>query len=112
MILMLDSDAAYLVVPNAWSRAGGYHFLTSKDHTLVNGVIYVLARVIKNVMASAMEAEIEVMYENIQKIVLFPTTLEDMGHTQPPTVVRTDNRTACGIVTGSMTQKRSKSMNM
>ena len=44
-------------------------FLTSKDHTLFNGAFCVLARVIKNVMASAMEAEIAAMYENAKKII-------------------------------------------
>jgi len=71
MILQSDSDAAYLVMPEARSRAGGYHFLGSKDHTLFNGAIYVLARVIKNVMASAMEAEVSALYENAQKIMEF-----------------------------------------
>ena len=71
MILQTDSDAAYLVMPEARSRAGGYHFLGSKDHTLFNGAIYVLARVIKNVMASAMEAEVSALYENAQKIMEF-----------------------------------------
>ena len=35
-----------------------------------------------------------------------------MGHPQPPTVIRTDNCTACGVLTGSMKQKRSKAINM
>ena len=47
MILMVDSDAAYLVVLQARS-ASGYHFLGSKDNTMFNGAFYVLARVIKN----------------------------------------------------------------
>ena len=67
MILQSDSDASYLVMPEARSRAGGYHFLGSKDRTLFNGAIYVLARVIKNVMASAMEAEVSALYDNAQK---------------------------------------------
>ena len=112
MILQSDSDAAYLVMPMARSRAGGYHFLGSKDHTLFNGAIYVLARVIKNVMTSAMEAEIAAMYENAQNFIEFRQTLTDMGHPQPPTVIRTDNKTACGIVTGTMKQKRSKAIDM
>jgi hypothetical protein len=112
MILQTDSDAAYLVMPNARSRAGGYHFLGSKDRTLFNAAFYVLARVIKNVMGSAMEAEIAAMYENAQKIIEFRQTLHDMGHPQPPTLIRTDNRTACGIVNGTMKQKRSKAIDM
>ena len=35
-----------------------------------------------------------------------------MGQPQPPTVIRTNNRTACGIVNGTMKQKRSKAIDM
>ena len=112
MILQTDSDAAYLVMPNAQSRAGGYHFLGSKDRTLFNAAFYVLAWVIKNVMGSAMEAEIAAMYENAQKIIKFRQTLSDMGHPQPPTLIWTDNHTACGIVNGTMKQERSKAIYM
>ena len=91
MILMADSDAAYLVAPQARSRAGGYHFLGSKDNTMFNGAFYVLARVIKNVMASVMEAKLAALYENAQKIIIFQRTLIDMGHPKPPTDIHTDN---------------------
>ena len=63
-------------------------------------------------MTSAMEAELAAMYKNAQKIIVFRRTLIDMGHPQPPTVIRTDNRTACGILTGTMQQKRSKAIDM
>lgn len=80
MILQTDSDAAYLVAPQARSRAAGYHFLGSHDHQQFNGPIHVLARIIKNVMASAMEAEIAAMYMNAEILIEFRNTLEDMGH--------------------------------
>ena len=63
-------------------------------------------------MASAMEAEIAAMYMNAQLLVGFRQTLEDMGHPQPPTLIRTDNKTACGIMDGTMKQKRSKAIDM
>ena len=112
MILQTDSDAAYLVATNARSRAGGYHYMGSKNHTMFNGAIYVLASVIKNVMASAMEAEIAALYLNATLIIEYRQTLEEMGHSQPPTVIRTDNKTAHGILTGTMKQKRSKAIDM
>ena len=40
MILQLNSDAAYLVCPEARSRAGGYFFLGNKDRNLFNGPIH------------------------------------------------------------------------
>ena len=57
MQLMIDSDAAYLVAPKARNRVAGYHYLGNKDGKLFNGPIYILAKVIKAVTASAAEAE-------------------------------------------------------
>ena len=112
MILQVDSDAAYLVAPKARSRAGGYHFLGNKDHTMFNGPIHVLAKIIKNVMGSAMESEIAAMFMNGQLIMQYREILQDMGHPQPPTRIRTDSQTGCGVVTGTMKQKRTKSVDM
>ena len=52
------------------------------------------------------------MYENAQKVIEFRQVLEDMGHPQPPTLIRTDNKTACGIINGTMKQKRSKAIDV
>ena len=100
MLYKIDSDAAYLVCPEARSRAGGYHYLGNKDDNLFNGPIYVLAKIIKNVMASAAEAEVAGLFMNAQHAVPIRLTLEDMGHKQPPTPLRTDNKTAQGILSG------------
>ena len=43
MILHIDSDAAYLVCPQARSRAAGYHYLGNKDGKLFNAPVFVLA---------------------------------------------------------------------
>ena len=112
MILHADSDAAYLVARNARSRAGGYHYCGSKDGKLFNGAFYCLAKIIKNVMACAMEAEITALFMNAQKLVEYRQTLHDMGHPQPSTPICTDNSSACGIINGTMKQKRSKSIDM
>ena len=87
MILRIDSDAAYLVRPEARSRAGGYHYLGSKDGTLFNGPILVLAKIIKNVMASAAEAEVAGIYLNATEAVSERNCLIEMGHPQPQHVV-------------------------
>ena len=49
MILMGDSDAAYLVAAEACSRAGGYIYLGNKASTndLFNGAVLLIARIIK-----------------------------------------------------------------
>ena len=56
--LRVDSDAAHLVTPEAWSRAGGCHCLSDKAGTVFDGPVLVLAEVIENAMASAAEAEL------------------------------------------------------
>ena len=69
MILFVESDAAYLVCPKARSRAGGFHYLSNKDGTMMNSPIWILAKVIKNVMASAAESEVASLFMNAQEAV-------------------------------------------
>ena len=64
MILFIDSDATYLVEPEAKSRAGGFFYLGNKDGTLINGSILTLAKIIKFVMTLAGKAEIVALFMN------------------------------------------------
>ena len=112
MILQLDSDAAYLVCPEARSRAGGYFFLGNKDRKLFNGALKVLAKIIKNVMASASEAEVAGLYMNAHEAVPMRQALIEMGHPQPATPMKTDNSTATGILNNTIKRKRSKAIDM
>ena len=112
MILHVDSDAAYLVAPEARSRAGGYQYLSNEKGTLFNGPVLALAKVIKNVMASATEAELGALYMNAQEAVGIRNCLEAMGFPQPATPLKTDNSTANGILNNTMKQKRSKAMDV
>ena len=112
MVLRVDSDAAYLVAPEARSRAGGYHYLSNTKGTLFNGPIMVVAKVIKNVMASAAEAEIGALFMNAQEAVTIRNCLEAMGHKQPATPIKKDNSTANGIINDTMKQKRSKAIDV
>jgi hypothetical protein len=112
MILHVDSDAAYLVCAGARSRAGGYHYLSDKDNTVHNGPVFVLAKIIKNVMSSAAEAETGALFMNAQDAIPIRQCLIDLGHPQPPTPIKTDNSTAQGYVNGTIKQKMSKSWDM
>ena len=78
----------------------------------MNSPIWVLAKVIKNVMASAAESEVASLFMNAQEAVSKKTYLLEMGHPQPPTKMKTDNMTAQGILTGTIKQKRSKAIDM
>jgi hypothetical protein len=114
MILSVDSDAAYLIAPQARSRASGYHYLGNKDGKLFNGAIFILTKLIPTVMSSAADAECGGLYMNAREAVPMITTLEELGHPQPDngTPIRTDNSTADGIMNKTVKQKRSKSMDM
>ena len=112
MVLQSHSDAAYLVAQHSRSQMGGFHFLGSHDRTKFNGHIFVLAKIIQNVMASAAEAEIGALFMNAQQGVLIRNCLNDLGHPQPPTPLTTNNSTARGIIRGTMKQKMSSAMDM
>jgi hypothetical protein len=114
MILNIHSDASYLSVSNAWSRLGGLFFLGNKSpkQETLNGYILNVAAVIKNVVASAAESEVGACFHNAQSGAPLRVTLNELGHTQPPTPLRTDNSTAYGIIRETIKQKRSKTMDM
>ena len=112
MILQVDSDAAYLVAPEARSRAGGYQYLSNKAGNLFNGPVLIVAKVIKNMMTSAAEAELAALFINGQEAVALRNCLEAMGFPQPATPLKTDNTTACGILNNTMKQKRSKAIDV
>ena len=114
MILHNHSDAAYLVASEARSRAGGYTYLGNKKNNrqIINGPIAIIAKIIKVVMASAAEAEVAALYMNAKELVPLRITCEELGHKQPATPMRTDNNTACGILTGTFKQNRSKAIDM
>ena len=112
MILEVHSYAAYLVAPNARSRAGGYDFLGTNDCTQFNAPVLVLARIIKNIMAFATEAEIGSLYMNAQEANPLRICLNNLGHKQPPTPLITDNITSCDIIRGTMKQKMMKAIDM
>ena len=63
-------------------------------------------------MSSAAKAEISVIFLNYQDALPIPTTFEELGHTQPPTPMQVDNTTSVGFSNNTITQKRSKVIDM
>ena len=108
MRLAGGSDAACLVAPEARSRAGGCHCCTGIAGEQFNGPIHAMAKVIKNVMASAVEAEVAAMLMNARLMAEFRQALEDMGHPQPPAVARAGSEAGCGVLSGAARQRRPK----
>ena len=61
---------------------------------------------------SAAKAEVGWLFHNGKTAVPLRITLHELGFTQPPTPMKTDNSKAEGIVTATVRQKRSKAMDM
>jgi hypothetical protein len=119
MVLAICSDAAYLVLPKARSRAAGVFYLTDRHGALSNppqpkrnGAVHVLCKTLRTVAASAAEAETGALFLNAQEGVPMRTALEEMGHPQPSTPLETDNSTAHGIINSQVRMRKSKAFDM
>jgi hypothetical protein len=115
MILKIDSDASYLTETNARSRSGGHFYMgnkADKPEVRNNGAILNQTGIMRNVMSSAAEAEICAQFSNEKEGTILRTTLIEMGHPQPATPVKLDNTTAHGLATHTITQKRSRAIDM
>jgi hypothetical protein len=114
MILHIHSDTSYLSENESKSRAGGFFYMgntTKHDKKLTNGASLIVRKVLKHVMSSAAEAEIGAAFINTKEGAVRRTTLEELGHKQPPTPMETDT-TATGYSNGTIKQKRTKAMEM
>ena len=113
MILRIHSDASYLSVTKDRSRAAGFFYLSDNTNTSpLNGAIHVLCAILKNVMASAVEAETGAVFVNYQEAIAIRQTLIEIGHPQPATPVHVDNKCAVEIFNETFRQRKSKSMDM
>jgi hypothetical protein len=116
MVLHIDGDASYLSMPKARSRVGGHHcYLSSnsRDPTKAptanpppNGPIHTVCHKLRDVTASAAEAEVGGLFVNSQDAVPIRTTLEELNHPQPPTPIKIDNSTASGIANNTLKQRK------
>ena len=89
MALWSHSDASYLPVKQARSRAGAIFFLGQKWYnptqppiirSKLNGLVHVVCTIIRHVVCSAAEAEIAAAFLTAQAAVPMRITLEEMGH--------------------------------
>jgi hypothetical protein len=115
MILHIHSDASYISEDEAKSRAGGFCYMgnaTKHPKKLTNGAILIISKVQKHIMSSAAEAEIGAVFINAKEGAVLRTTLEKLGHKQPPIPMETDNTTATGYSNGTIKQKHTKAMGM
>ena len=105
------SDASYLSVPNARSRAGR-HFFASSDSKMPqnNGAIFITANVIKHVMASVTEAESAALYIIAWEAVYICIVLEEMCHKKPHIPLGTENDMADAVVNSKVQPKQQRRM--
>ena len=109
---MINSDAAYLIVPKARNRVAWYHYLGNKDGKLFNDPIYVPTKITKAVMSYSVEAEWGGLYINVQETTPLIITLEELGNKQDPVQLKTNNITAKRITNKTIKQKQIKAMYM
>jgi hypothetical protein len=81
---------------------------TQHDNKLTNEAILIISKVLKHVMSSAAEAEIGTVFINAKEGAVLRTTLEELGHKQPPTPMETDNTTATGYSNGTVEKNAQK----
>ena len=90
MILYIESDAAYLVLPQARSRVDRIFCLSSATtgRPPLNYTIQVICKTLQNVVSSASEAETGGIFIGGQQAVPIITALSELNHRQPASGTR------------------------
>ena len=117
MQLHVDTDAAFLVLPNARSYIAGYfcliHHTDSPNYKPDNGPIYILCKTLQSVVTSAAESETHGVFHNVKESSPIVHMLTLMGHPHyQPTPTKSDNSNVVGFVNKNMQMKESKTWDM
>ena len=113
MQLQLHSDASYLSESKSRSRAGGFMFLGEcKPGDIPNAPVSYISTIIATVVDSAAAAEYAALFINAQAATSIRLTLTELGYPQKATPITCDNMCAVGIANKTLTQKRSKTIDM
>ena len=113
MILTAMCDASFASLPDGRSRGGICYSLrcVNEIEGRVNGMIECICKPIKLVLTSAAESEYVTVFYTAEGAIPHTQSLEAIGHKQPATLIRTDNRVAVGIANKTMQIKRSRTIN-
>ena len=102
MILMIDSDTAYLVLSESKSRIASYYYLSNHSnktsHPYINSIILVECKVLKYIVSSSTEVETTGMFHNAQTTIPIQYILEKLNYFQPATSIITNNSIVTGFV--------------
>lgn len=105
MQLHVDSDAAYLVASKVRSLVAGFYYFKHNPHhqpfTHPNHPVLVECHCLR-------QAETAGLFHNAQQAILLRRILTTLGHPQAPTMIKTDNETACGFVNNNIYLRKSK----
>ena len=114
MILRVQSDASYLSRSQSRSVAGGLAYLVDANAgpNQLNGSIHAFTTFIDEVVASAAEAKYAALFYAGQIATGLRTVLSALGHSQPATVMLSDNACAVGLANDTVKIRRSKSIDM
>ena len=77
-----------------------------------NGAVLNIEKIIRNVVTSAADAEINALFINTLQAIPARYLLVEMGHAQPETPAQTDNTTTLGFVTKNLNPRATKSTDM
>ena len=113
MILAEHADVGFINESKSRSRAGAHIFLSENNPKLkLNGPVLTIAKIIKDVMASASEYEMAALYVTAKKMIPLPNTLIEMGWPQPKLPIKTDNSTYVVFTNKTIVNKAPKSADM
>ena len=113
MVLAAHRDASYLTEPKVRSGSGEHFFMSNNAANPANsGALLNISQIIKNLMTSAADAEIRALFINLRQAIPAQTTVEEMGHTLPPTPIQTDNTTSLFFVMKNLQPKATNSTDM
>jgi hypothetical protein len=112
MQLTIESDASYLSVPKARSRAARYFYLSSRSKPILTGALHVHCHIMREVVSLAAEAELGALFHNSTEACPLQIALEELGHPQLPTAIITNDSTATGIANDTVKQLRLKAIGM
>ena len=112
MVLKVHSDSGYLNVVGDKSRVGGYFYMGNKpcDNNDNNGGVLSNSTLLRNIMSSSSEAEYGELFIKSRLELPLRMALENLGHSQPPTPIFTDNMTERGLDNDSLKMGQSKFM--
>ena len=114
ILLKFVSNTVFLLLPQARSRAAAVYHLVWNDKNKQNGLVDVLCQTIKNVVASASEAETGGIYLSAIHCLPIQIACIELVHPQPPngTPFKTNNSTAHGFLTSNVRSNPYKSFDM